>query len=102
MTGPISNLRVIELGTLTAAPFAARLLAEFGADVIKVKPPNGGDPLRTWRQMHGDTSLCWYLQSRNKRCIAIDLRQPEGQEVVRRLVSDAHVVIENFRPGTLE
>ena len=102
MTGPLSNLRVIELGTLIAAPFAARLFAEFGADVIKVEPPDGGDPLRTWRQMHGGTSLWWYLQSRNKRCIGIDLRQPEGQEIVRRLVTDADVVIENFRPGTLE
>jgi crotonobetainyl-CoA:carnitine CoA-transferase CaiB-like acyl-CoA transferase len=102
VTGPISNLRVIELGTLIAAPFAARLFAEFGADVIKVEPPDGGDPLRTWRKMHNGTSLWWYLQSRNKRCIAIDLRQPEGQEVVRRLVADADVLIENFRPGTLE
>ncbi len=101
MTGPISNLRVIELGTLIAAPFAARLFAEFGADVIKVEPPDGGDPLRTWRKMHNGTSLWWYLQSRNKRCIAIDLRQPEGQEIVRRLVADADVVIENFRPGRL-
>jgi len=102
VTGPISNLRVIELGTLIAAPFASRLLAEFGADVIKVEPPDGGDPLRTWRKMHNGTSLWWYLQSRNKRCIAIDLRQPEGQEIVRRLVAEADVVIENFRPGTLE
>ena len=102
MSGPLSNLRVIELGTLIAAPFASRLLAEFGADVIKVEPPQGGDPLRTWRKMHKDTSIWWYLQSRNKRSIAIDLRQSEGQEVVRRLVKDADVVIENFRPGTLE
>lgn len=102
MSGPLSSLRVIELGTLIAAPFAARLLAEFGADVIKVEPPDGGDPLRTWRKMHNGTSLWWYLQSRNKRCIGVDLRQPEGQEIVRRLVADADVVIENFRPGTLE
>ncbi len=102
VSGPLSKLRVIELGTLIAAPFAARLLAEFGADVIKVEPPDGGDPLRTWRKMHNGTSLWWYLQSRNKRCIGVDLRQPEGQEIVRRLVADADVVIENFRPGTLE
>ena len=102
MSGPLSKLRVIELGTLIAAPFAARLLAEFGADVIKVEPPDGGDPLRTWRKMHNGTSLWWYLQSRNKRCIGVDLRQPEGQEIVRRLVADADFVIENFRPGTLE
>lgn len=102
MTGPLANLRVIELGTLIAAPFAARLLAEFGADVIKVEPPDGGDPLRRWRKMHNETSLWWYLQSRNKRCVAIDLRQTEGQEIVRRLAADADVVIENFRPGTLE
>lgn len=102
MSGPISNLRVIELGTLIAGPFASRLLAEFGADVIKVEPPDGGDPLRTWRKMHNGTSLWWYLQARNKRCIAVDLRQADGQEIVRRLVAEADVVIENFRPGTLE
>jgi formyl-CoA transferase len=93
---------VLELGTLIAAPFAARLLAEFGADVIKVEPPDGGDPLRSWRKLHKGVSIWWYLQSRNKRSIAIDLRQPAGQEIVRKLVAEVDVVIENFRPGTLE
>ena len=102
MSGPLSNLRVLELGTLIAAPFAARLLAEFGADVIKVEPPDGGDPLRSWRKLHKGVSIWWYLQSRNKRSIAIDLRQPAGQEIVRKLVAEVDVVIENFRPGTLE
>ena len=102
MSGPLSNLRVLELGTLIAAPFAARLLAEFGADVIKVEPPEEGDPLRSWRKLHKGVSIWWYLQSRNKRSIAIDLRKPAGQEIIRRLVADVDIVIENFRPGTLE
>ena len=102
MSGPLSNLRVLELGTLIAAPFAARLLAEFGADVIKVEAPDGGDPLRSWRKLHKGVSIWWYLQSRNKRSIAIDLRQPAGQEIVRKLAAEVDVVIENFRPGTLE
>jgi crotonobetainyl-CoA:carnitine CoA-transferase CaiB-like acyl-CoA transferase len=100
--GPLEGIRVIELGTLIAAPFASRLLGEFGAEVIKVESPSGGDPLRQWRKMHGATSLWWYLQSRNKKSIAIDLKAPAGQDLVRRLVEDADVVIENFRPGTLE
>lgn len=102
MIGPLEGIRVIELGTLIAAPFASRLLGEFGAEIIKVESPSGGDPLRQWRKMHGATSLWWYLQSRNKKSIAIDLKAPEGQDLVRRLAADADVVIENFRPGTLE
>ncbi|MGA0564503.1 CaiB/BaiF CoA transferase family protein [Ancylobacter sp. VNQ12] len=100
--GPLSGIRVIELGNLIAAPFAARLMAEFGAEVIKVEAPGEGDPLRKWRKLHKGTSLWWYLQSRNKKSVAVNLRLPEGQEVVRRLVRDADVLIENFRPGTLE
>lgn len=100
--GPLQGLRVIELGALIAGPFASRMLAEFGADVVKIEAPRGGDPLRNWRKMHGDTSLWWYLQSRNKKSVAIDLRTPEGQEIVRRLAADADVVIENFRPGAME
>ncbi|WP_371348111.1 CaiB/BaiF CoA transferase family protein [Ancylobacter sp. IITR112] len=100
--GPLSGIRVIELGNLIAAPFAARLMAEFGAEVIKVEAPGEGDPLRKWRKLHEGTSLWWYLQSRNKKSVAINMRLPEGQEVVRRLVRDADVLIENFRPGTLE
>ncbi|MCS0504526.1 CaiB/BaiF CoA transferase family protein [Ancylobacter mangrovi] len=100
--GPLAGIRVIELGNLIAAPFAARLMAEFGAEVIKVEAPGEGDPIRKWRKLHKGTSLWWYLQSRNKKSIAINLRAPEGQEIVRRLVRDADVLIENFRPGTLE
>lgn len=102
MNGPLEGIRVIELGTLIAAPFASRLLGEFGADIVKVEAPGAGDPLRQWRKMHEGTSLWWYLQSRNKKSIAIDLKAPEGQDLVRRLIKDADVVIENFRPGTLE
>jgi crotonobetainyl-CoA:carnitine CoA-transferase CaiB-like acyl-CoA transferase len=93
---------VLELGQLIAAPFATKLLAEFGAEVIKVEAPGGGDPLRTWRKMHGDTSLWWYLQSRNKKSIAVNLKTPEGLDIVKRLATSADVVVENFRPGGLE
>jgi len=100
--GPLKGLRVIELGTLTAGPFASRLLAEFGAEVIKIEAPNEGDPLRTWRKLHHGASLWWYLQSRNKKSVTINLKSPQGQGIVRRLVKDADVLIENFRPGALE
>lgn len=100
--GPLVGIRVVELGNLIAAPFAARLMAEFGAEVIKVESPGEGDPLRKWRKLHKGTSLWWYLQSRNKKSVAINMRLPEGQEVVRRLAREADVLIENFRPGTLE
>jgi crotonobetainyl-CoA:carnitine CoA-transferase CaiB-like acyl-CoA transferase len=100
--GPLAGIRVVELGTLIAAPFAARLFAEFGADVIKVEQPGCGDPLRTWRKLHQGTSLWWYLQSRNKKSVAIDLKSPEGNAIVCRLVAQADVVIENFKPGGLE
>jgi len=102
VNGPLHGIRVLELGTLIAAPFAARLFAEFGADVIKIEQPGGGDPLRTWRKLHQGTSLWWYLQSRNKKSIAINLKSTEGRAVVRRLAAKADVVIENFKPGTLE
>lgn len=101
-TQALAGVRVIELGSLIAGPFAARLLAEFGADVIKIEPPNGGDPLRKWRKLHQDTSLWWYVQGRNKKSVTVNLRHPEGQEIVRKLVREADIVIENFRPGTLE
>jgi crotonobetainyl-CoA:carnitine CoA-transferase CaiB-like acyl-CoA transferase len=87
---------------LIAAPFAARLFAEFGAEVIKIEQPGGGDPLRTWRKLHQGTSLWWYLQSRNKKSIAIDLKSPEGRDIALRLAAQADVVIENFKPGSLE
>ena len=99
---PLQDLKVIELGTLIAGPFAARLLAEFGAQVIKIESPDGGDPLRTWRKLHDGTSLWWYAQARNKKSVTVNLKTQEGQELVRRLVKDADIVIENFRPGALE
>jgi len=102
VNGPLHGIRVLELGTLIAAPFAARLFAEFGAEVIKIEQPGSGDPLRTWRKLHQGTSLWWYLQSRNKKSIAINLKSTEGRAVVRRLAARADVVIENFKPGTLE
>ena len=102
MSGPLAGIRVLELGNLIAAPFAARLLAEFGAEVVKVETPGTGDPLRKWRKLHEGTSLWWYLQSRNKKSIAIDLKAPDGLAVVKALAAQADVVIENFRPGGLE
>lgn len=98
---PLSGLKIIELGQLIAGPFAAKIMAEFGADVIKVEPP-AGDPLRQWRYVHDGTSVWWAAHARNKRSITLDLRQPEGQDVVRRLVADADILIENFRPGAME
>ncbi len=97
----LEGLKVIELGQLIAGPFAGKFFAEFGAEVIKVEPP-GGDPLRKWRKVHRGTSLWWYVQNRNKKSVTVDLRRPEGQEIVRRMAADADLVIENFRPGTLE
>jgi len=100
--GPLHGIRVIEMGSLIAGPFAARTMADFGAEVIKIEPPETGDPLRTWRTPEGTTSVWWHVQSRNKQSVAIDLRQPEGQDLARRLAGEADVLIENFRPGTLE
>ena len=99
---PLRGIRVIELGSLIAGPYAGALFAQFGADVIKIEPPAIGDPLRKWRKMDGDTSLWWYSQSRNKQSLTLNLKDPDAQEVLKRLVSDADVLIENFRPGTLE
>jgi crotonobetainyl-CoA:carnitine CoA-transferase CaiB-like acyl-CoA transferase len=90
------------MGTMLAGPSTARILGEFGAEVIKVEPPDGGDPLRGWRLMEGGTSIWWYVQSRNKKCVTLDLRKPRGQELARRLAGVADVLVENFRPGTLE
>ena len=100
--GALKGIRVVELGQLLAGPFCGQLLGDMGADVIKVEPPGEGDPLRKWRKMHEGTSLWWYLQSRNKKSIAVNLKSPEGLDVVRRLAQSADVVIENFRPGGLE
>ncbi len=98
----LSGIRVLELGQLIAGPFAAKTLADFGAEIIKVESPQEGDPLRKWRMLHEGTSVWWQAQSRNKQSICIDLRQSEGQDVVRRLAQEADVLIENFRPGTME
>jgi formyl-CoA transferase len=103
----LAGLKVLELGQLIAGPFAGKVFAEFGAEVIKIEPPAtaekaGGDPLRQWRLLHQGTSLWWYVQARNKKSVTVDLRKAEGQEIVRRLARVADIVIENFRPGTLE
>ena len=98
----LSGVKVLELGALIAGPYASTVLAQFGADVIKIEPPGKGDPLRTWRKLHDGTSLWWYTQSRNKKSVTLDLKQPEAQDIVRKLVAEADILIENFRPGTLE
>jgi crotonobetainyl-CoA:carnitine CoA-transferase CaiB-like acyl-CoA transferase len=99
---PLTGLRVLELGALIAGPFCAKLLAEFGADVVKVEPPGQGDPLRKWRYVKDGTSLWWHVQSRAKRSVALDLRKPEGQAIAKALAVRADIVVENFRPGTME
>lgn len=101
-TTPLQGLRVLELGNLIAAPYAGRLFAEFGAEVIKVERPRTGDELRQWRLFRGDTSLFWYLHARNKKSITLDLGTPQGQEIVLGLLPHVDIVLENFRPGTLE
>jgi len=98
----LQGLKVLELGQLIAGPFAAKTLADFGADVIKIEPVEGGDPLRTWRLLREGTSVWWEVQSRNKRSVALDLRTAEGQAAVRALAAEADVLVENFKPGTLE
>ena len=98
----LQGLRVLELGQLIAGPFAGKTLADFGADVIKIEPVEGGDPLRKWRLLREGTSVWWEVQSRNKRSVALDLRSAEGQAAVRALAAEADVLIENFKPGTLE
>lgn len=98
----LQGVRVIEMGQLIAGPFAGKTLGEFGADVIKIEAPSAGDPLRNWRLIQKGTSVWWQVQSRNKRSIALDLRSPEGQDIARQLIAEADVLIENFRPGTLE
>ena len=100
--GALAGLRVVEMGQLIAGPFAAKTLGDFGADVIKIEPPGAGDPLRNWRLIQDGTSVWWQVQSRNKRSVALDLRQTEGQTIARQLIAEADVLVENFRPGTLE
>mgnify|MGYP006075639369 CR=1 FL=1 len=101
-TGPLKGVKILELGSLIAGPYAGAVLAQFGAEVIKIEPPKIGDPLRKWRKMDGDTSLWWYSQSRNKKSLTLNLKDADAQQVVRDLVRDTDVVVENFRPGTLE
>ncbi|MGG0791845.1 CoA transferase [Peribacillus simplex] len=102
MRKPLEGIKVLELGNFVAAPFAGKIFGEFGAEVIKVEDPNKGDSLRNWRVMHNGTSLWWYVHARNKKSITLNLREEDGQEMVRELAKDADVIIENFRPGTLE
>ena len=101
-TGPLAGLKVLELGQLIAGPFAAKTLGDFGADVVKIEPPGAGDPLRQWRLMKDGTSVWWQVQSRNKQSLALDLKQPAAQDIVRQLAAESDVVIENFRPGAME
>ena len=100
--GALARLKVLELGQLIAGPFSAKTLADFGAEVIKIEAPETGDPLRKWRMLKDGTSVWWQVQSRNKRSVALDLREPDGQAVVRALALQADVLIENFRPGAME
>jgi len=99
---PMQGVKVLELGTLIAGPFCTRILGEFGADVIKVESPDGGDPLRQWRKLHQGTSLWWSVQARNKKSLTVNLKHPEGLAIVRQLAAEADIVVENFRPGVLE
>jgi formyl-CoA transferase len=102
VSGPLEGLRVLEMGTLIAGPFCARILAEFGAEVIKIESPDGGDPLREWRKLYHGTSAWWFVQARNKKSVVVNLKTPEGQETVRKIASTCDIVVENFRPGALE
>jgi len=98
----LAGVRVVEMGQLIAGPFAGKTLGDFGAEIIKIESPEGGDPLRQWRLLKEGTSLWWQVQSRNKQSVALDVRTPEGQEIARRLIGECDVLIENFRPGTME
>jgi len=103
---PLAGVKVVELGTLIAGPFCSRILAEFGAEVIKIEAPGEGDPLRKWRKLYptpdGDTSLWWFVQARNKKSVTINLKHAEGVAIVKKLVAEADIVVENFRPGVLD
>lgn len=99
---PLEGIKILELGNLVAAPFAGKIFSEFGAEVIKVEEPKKGDPLRNWRVMHNDTSIWWYVQSRNKKSITVNMRDEKGQKIIKRLAEKVDVVLENFKPGTLE
>jgi len=103
---PLAGVKVVEFGTLIAGPFCSRILGEFGAEVIKIEAPGEGDPLRKWRKLYptadGETSLWWFVQSRNKQSVTINLKHPEGIGIARKLVAEADIVVENFRPGVME
>lgn len=99
---PLSGVKVIELGTLIAGPFASRICGEFGAEVIKIESPDGGDPLRKWRKLYEGTSLWWFVQARNKKSLTLNLKHPDGLTILKKLLSEADILIENFRPGVLE
>lgn len=102
-TGPLEGVRVVEMGQLLAGPFCGQLLGDLGADVVKIEDPAHGDPLRQWgRQLPQGVSLWWSVVGRNKRSVTLNLREPEGQELARRLIREADIVVENFRPGTME
>jgi formyl-CoA transferase len=101
-TGPLAGIKVLELGTLIAGPFCSRMLAEFGAEVIKIEAPDGGDPIRQWRVLKDGTSLWWSVQSRNKKSVTLNMKDVAGQEIARRLALNADIIIENYRPGVLE
>lgn len=100
--GPLAGIKVLELGTLIAGPFCSRMLAEFGAEVIKIEAPDGGDPIRQWRVLKDGTSLWWSVQSRNKKSVTLNMKDSRGQEIAKRLALDADIIIENYRPGVLE
>ena len=100
--GALAGLKVVELGQLIAGPFATKTLADFGAEVVKIEPPGMGDPLRQWRLLHNGTSVWWQVQSRNKQSVVLDLRQADDRSIVRRLIDEADIVVENFKPGTME
>ena len=103
---PLAGVKVIEFGTLIAGPFCSRILGEFGAEVIKIEAPGEGDPLRKWRKLYptgeGETSLWWFVQARNKQSVTLNLKHPQGVEIARKLVAEADMVVENFRPGVME
>lgn len=99
---PLEGLKVLEMGQLLAGPFASVMLAWFGAEVIKIEPPIVGDPLRTWRTLYNGTALWWFILGRNKKSVTLNLRSPKGQEIVRKLAARVDVVLENFKPGTME
>jgi len=100
--GPLSGIKVLELGTLIAGPFCARMLAEFGATVIKIEAPGQGDPIRQWRVLKDGTSLWWSVQSRNKQSLTLNMKDARAQKIAQQLAQDADIIIENYRPGVLE